>query len=127
MTEAQSQLLAVAYAMLGLSQRGEATCHPIGTFRIVETPESVIDVVVEYRLKQVRQELEEAKQELPEHTFDPDDKEAHERYEDFYLDHYFLDTSGISTCLKTKTATLTVSLTSPPKSVFTLTKSTHSE
>jgi Helicase HerA, central domain len=102
MTDARSQLLAVAYTMLGLRQRDEATAHLIGTFRIIDTPERVIDAVVESRLEQVRQELEEAKQELPEHTFDPDDKEAHERYDDFYLDHYFLDYERYLYALKNK-------------------------
>jgi hypothetical protein len=90
MTDAQTQLLAVVYTMLGLPQRGETTCHPIGTFRIIDTPESIIDAVVEYRLKQVRAEIDAAQRELPKHTIDPADKERHEQYERFYLDHYFL-------------------------------------
>jgi hypothetical protein len=90
MTDAGRQLLAVAYGMLGLPERGGTASHPIGTFRIFDTPESVIDAVVEHRLKQVRKELDEAERDLPEKILDRADEERHEAYRKFYLDHYFL-------------------------------------
>jgi hypothetical protein len=104
MTEAGRQLLAVAYGMLGLPERADTASHPIGTFRIIDAPESVIDAVVEHRLKQVRKELEEAERQLPKKILDRADQERHEAYRKFHLDHYFLAYDRYLHVLKTSGA-----------------------
>jgi hypothetical protein len=74
----------LVYQAIGASQGSKG--HPVGTFRVIDLSDKVIDAVAAEYLRSAKREIDEHQAEIDE--YDPDEQAE---YEAFHTAHYFLD------------------------------------